>query len=537
MTRSLPLFFAAFAAAGCAADALTIEPGDYTKTNPFGKDDSSVEAIFVDMEFDGELFTDSSVGLSTQIEDQLLYTIGHLNGDNSLGRLDRLQLSEIKSIPVDGGQRVTYHAILPVAWGQRDAVPSSYTFRLPRDTTFDGYEKFTEKYKDSCVDFAAHDVTSGIMWYYYRTEAFGCELDDADVVTFDADVSVSAINTTGKFPEYDKVWEDGVLKVVAVFGKFKDFETDNSDAGIAAYNSFVSAVKKQLGALGSITAPATFPAKPGVEVPDIQFEATLAPGKKIQVNALLVDNVRQAGPEFDARYAELSTRADMIAYNGHAGLGANVRALARKGVWTTGQYVVVFMNGCDTFAYIDDALADAHSEINADDPDGIKYVDMVTNAMPSFFQSMPDATLALMSGLSQFDDPKTYEQMFADIDFREVVLVSGEQDNSFVPGGGGKGEKWEGMKESGQIARNAEKRFETPVLKAGRYRFELSGSGDADLYVRIGKAPTTATFDCRPFKSGSSEVCEVSLPADAPVHVLVRGFAVSSSYQLAAGPQ
>ena len=46
------------------------------------------------------------------------------------------------------------------------------------------------------------------------------------------------------------------------------------------------------------------------------------------------------------------------------------------------------MNGCDTYAYIDSALADAHSEVNPDDPDGTKYLDIVANAMPSLFISM-----------------------------------------------------------------------------------------------------------------------------------------------------
>jgi hypothetical protein len=48
---------------------------------------------------------------------------------------------------------------------------------------------------------------------------------------------------------------------------------------------------------------------------------------------------------------------------------------------------------------------------------------------------MPGATLALVRGLLQVDEPMTYEEMVANIDSAEVVLVSGEQDNEFVPGG------------------------------------------------------------------------------------------------------
>ena len=57
------------------------------------------------------------------------------------------------------------------------------------------------------------------------------------------------------------------------------------------------------------------------------------------------------------------------------------------------------MNGCDTFAYVDDALNKAHKNINPDDTTGIKYIDIVNNAMPAFFHSMSGATMALFRGL------------------------------------------------------------------------------------------------------------------------------------------
>jgi hypothetical protein len=99
-----------------------------------------------------------------------------------------------------------------VAWGKKNSVPSSYAFALPRDVSFSGLDAFTSKYMSRCVDFGAHDVSSGNMWYYYRPLRSGCAIDDADVVDIEASVSVSTINTTGKYPEYDKVWEDGALK-------------------------------------------------------------------------------------------------------------------------------------------------------------------------------------------------------------------------------------------------------------------------------------------------------------------------------------
>jgi leucyl aminopeptidase len=69
----------------------------------------------------------------------------------------------------------------------------------------------------------------------------------------------------------------------------------------------------------------------------------------------------------------------------------------------------------------------------------------------------------------------------------------------------------------------------TPVVAAGTYKFDMTGTGDADLYVRIGKAPTTATYDCRPYKTGTNESCSVTLAQPSTINVMIRGYASSDS--------
>jgi hypothetical protein len=516
--------------AGCAAPATTELP--YTKVDP-GKEDSSAEAVFLDFEFDGELVTDVRWGDAQQVEEQLLYTMGQLNGTVGVARLDRVALSDVRSERATGDQvRISYHATLPVAWGRREAVPNDYTLRLPRDMSSAGLARFFEKYKSTCVDSGAHDPEAGNFWYYYRPERRGCTLDPSDVVSSTAVVARSEINTTGRFPEYDKVWEDDTFRAVAIFGKYEDGARDG-DAGVFGYNRFLREMQVLLEGRTVTTVPETLPASPGVDVPDVTFRADLGNGRSLEVVALLVDNVREGGPAFDARYAELSTRADFIVYNGHAGLGANVQALARKGEWTQGQYAIVMMNGCDTYAYVDDALWNAHARVNPDDATGTKYLDIVTNAMPAYFSEMPKATMAFIKALLDVETPRTYEQIFAGIDSSQVVLVSGEQDNAFVPGSGTAptppdSSRWTGLSESGHLAAYDEAKFTTPTLRPGRYRFALSGTGDADLYVRIGSEPTASAYDCRPYKSDSNETCEVELPQAAAVHLSIDGYTAST---------
>lgn len=541
MKRLATSMFAATAlAAPLAACTDDLDPydGEEVKSED-GKTDTSALAVFVDFTFEGTLLTDSSWNDKQTVQDQLLYTVGQLNGFNSVGRVDKAVITNIQKTSVGGRTQLKYTATLPVAWGKRNAIPDTHELQLPLDVSYTGQQAFATKYGTKCVDWSAHDVDAGSMFYYYRPLRSGCALAEADIARVTATVSPSPTQSTGKFPELDKVWEDGKLEVLAIFGKYEDGATTASDAGIAAYNQFIAAMKQELGARSLTTIPSTVPTSPGVGTPDIELHATLPDGKQIRVVALLTDNV-QAGlsqTAFRTRYETLSTRADFIVYNGHAGLGTNVRALARAGKWVAGQYVVVYMNGCDTFAYIDDALFTAHKAVNPDDTTGYKYIDIVNNAMPAFFHSMAGATMSMFRGLLNFNEPKTYEQIFANIDRSQVVLVSGEQDNAFTPGGGGQPTPWAGMTESGSLARGATKAYATPTLAAGSYRFAITGTNDADLYVRIGSAPTLSSYDCRPYKTGSRETCTVNLAQPAPIHVMVRGYSsATSTFELTGEP-
>jgi hypothetical protein len=539
LTALVPMTMFACSDAGQSLDSasgLDMPADEFVKPEP-GKDDSSVLATILDFEFDGELLTDSAWNIKSVVQDQMLYTIGQLNGNKSVGRLDRLEVSNVQKTQVGNRTKITYHAKMPVAWGSKSNLPTSYTFILPADVSSQGTTAFTDKYKSSCAEYGAHDVDAGSMWYYYRPSQSSCKLAEADVIRFTATATVSAVNSTGKYPEYHKVWEDNALRTVAIFGKYEDNATSPYDAGIAAFNEFARAMSARLKPLSPATIPETIPTQPGPGVKTLQWKAELPSGKLVQVDALLVDNVSTAAetPAFVNWYEPLSSTADFIVYNGHAGLGQNVRALARKGHWVSGQYLVLFMNGCDTYAYVDGYLAETRKTVNPEDPTGTKFLDIVTNAMPAFFASDSEATMAVFDGLMSFEAPRTYEQIMKDIDPHQVVLVTGDEDNVYVPGyggGGGQPVAWEGLTDSGTVAKNEEKRYETPLLAAGAYQFSITGTGDADLYVRVGTAPTTTLYDCRPYKTGSKESCRVTVASDARVHVMVRGYAATSDYAL-----
>ena len=81
---------------------------------------------------------------------------------------------------------------------------------------------------------------------------------------------------------------------------------------------------------------------------------------------------------------------------------------------------------------------------------------------------------------------------------------------------------------------NDEMRFtiEAPA-GASNLQIQISGgTGDADLYVRFGAAPTTSVFDCRPYLDDTNETCTISAPQAGTYHIMLQGFTVFSGVTL-----
>jgi Zn-dependent metalloprotease len=67
-------------------------------------------------------------------------------------------------------------------------------------------------------------------------------------------------------------------------------------------------------------------------------------------------------------------------------------------------------------------------------------------------------------------------------------------------------------------------RYATPA-GATQMKFELSrASGDADLYVKFGSAPTTVSYDCRSISPSSNESCVINPAQQGTYHVMIRAY-------------
>ncbi len=74
-------------------------------------------------------------------------------------------------------------------------------------------------------------------------------------------------------------------------------------------------------------------------------------------------------------------------------------------------------------------------------------------------------------------------------------------------------------------------------VPAGQDELEIvttGGTGDADLYVRLGALPTTSSYDYRPYQVGNEETVTVPTPAAGTWYIMLRGYSTYAGVTLRA---
>lgn len=116
--------------------------------------------------------------------------------------------------------------------------------------------------------------------------------------------------------------------------------------------------------------------------------------------------------------------------------------------------------------------------------------------------------------------------------FSGVSLVG-----SFTEGGGGGGDDVleDGVAKTNLSGASGSMTYFTMEVPAGASNLSFvtsGGTGDVDMYVRFGSAPTTSSYDCRPYRSGNSESCSFASPQAGTWHVMLHGYSAYSGVSL-----
>ncbi|MFI4969546.1 MAG: pre-peptidase C-terminal domain-containing protein [Lysobacterales bacterium] len=126
-----------------------------------------------------------------------------------------------------------------------------------------------------------------------------------------------------------------------------------------------------------------------------------------------------------------------------------------------------------------------------------------------------------------------YVMLNAYASFTGVSLVG-----SYSTGGGGGGSVLQsGVPVTGvSAALHAYSTTYTIVVPAGKTNLTVTtsgGTGDGDLYVRLGAAPTTSTYTCRSWVVGNTERCSIT-PSAGTYYIRVYGYTAAAGITLTA---
>lgn len=108
-------------------------------------------------------------------------------------------------------------------------------------------------------------------------------------------------------------------------------------------------------------------------------------------------------------------------------------------------------------------------------------------------------------------DGEVWNQPLRGYRITKQVEISALQANTLIgvpPTGGTTTEK------TGNVAGGAWSQLGSfPVTAGTNLSVTMTGTGDPDLYVRFGSAPTTSTYACRSWETGPNETCNVTVPS------------------------
>ncbi len=104
-----------------------------------------------------------------------------------------------------------------------------------------------------------------------------------------------------------------------------------------------------------------------------------------------------------------------------------------------------------------------------------------------------------------------------------------------VTAGGGGTSLTNGVPVTGLTATTGNSLEYTLAVPAGASNLTFTtsgGTGDVDMYVKFGAAPTDTVYDCRPYTSGNAETCTFAAPSAGTYYVRLKAYSTFSGVSL-----
>lgn len=414
-------------ALGCLAAACS---ADVTETDSTTGDGAltSTDGTPLELRFDAEIVAARDTPPKNAVIAQLEYLQGVLTtGSRANAQFRFVQVEDVTETPEgDAKKRIRYTGSVAAIFPAGLRIPTRYDLAFPLDVT--ELAAFNDKYDGTC---GRNEYGRETFWHDFNPRAPGCTLGE-DVARTTAAVRPHPLGTTDKYPEYDRIWADDRLDIVAVYGAISN--TTDDDTGAREREAFLSKVERALtGATRE-----DLPARGGVLRHSVVSGKVRVGGadRDVRVVAYFVSEPSSAGSAFTTSYREETAKADFVHYSGHSGLGKNIAALAAARQATRNKYQIAFFNGCQTFGYLGPSMHEARRQLNGEDadPNGTKFLDVIVTALPAYAERTPTEQVLFDAMLEQRKGLQELLRLFSREQWSEhLTAVFGEDDNTFQP--------------------------------------------------------------------------------------------------------
>ena len=413
----------------------------------------STEAI---LEYEAKIEIDSNSRSATAtravIDEQVAHLVGHLqaysytkNGGfpGVLGDKYEIKINKSK-MKADGTQQVDYKFKGKVnfhAKAFKTGNSTTVNLKLPLNpSTIYSFGLVGDL--NECTD--EHYNSDGDFFYFWDPEMPKCPLKggkNSQVVYVPGKLTKLA-NTTKTYPEFDRLYNKDKLTVSVMIGFIDEVirgRIRTSDDGYKTYKELkqtlidrgfkVSVEKKRFKLDGR-----GFGQNGNAYSASLISTITNSLGRKqdIEVKLLLADTeVSSRDRTFELHYAEALKKSDIVAYDGHSGLGGNLDLASISKVGFGTNYQIIFMNGCSSYPYFNNMYFGAK-------PGGRKNLELITTGLPTLSNTSLSNMLAFINPFIE-GKIQSYQTLLGSLEKSNngegtyLMGVIGDDDNKFQP--------------------------------------------------------------------------------------------------------
>ena len=378
--------------------------------------------------------------IQSSVDYQLEFLIGHFQSESFLGTFrypgvlgDKHKVKFIAMEPrVGNHQFVRYRfegkSVFHTKVFER-AGSVSVPLRLPANP-YTLYKKGNVGGKNKCTD--EHYDSEGDFFYFWDPDKKGCPLkgNAVDVLRIEGRLDKLS-NTVSTYPEYDRLYNNDELNISVFLGYIDDEPkvSRTKDDAYLTYKEITAALKA--GGY-EVVEQKNFKTLNYLSKLEKTFRNQLGVVQKVIVNVLLSDSSTGITDKtFTEYFAHALKTSQIVAYDGHSGLGGNLEYDRFSIGKLPNFYQIFFFNGCSSYPYFNSMYFEQK-------PAGKKNLEIITAGLPTLTST---STTNMLSFLDPFINGRvhSYQTLLRSLEKsngeEETYLmgVNGDEDNKYRP--------------------------------------------------------------------------------------------------------